>query len=175
MSDILKRDVSGKLKIFTHPKFILGFSNIQISQVINHAYKLFTIEDICNHVEIWDIHHAYKVFNILQNVFCDMNDVDLHANPDDVSSDEEEYLLPEDWNDLRTDEELAMLAINEMSLTELDDDCTLKNKVCIFNTPSVAKFTHLKACFFCTEKYCATIMPLSISVYTGVYIHTGQS
>ena len=25
--------------------------------------------------------------------------------------------------------------------------CTLKNKVCIFNTPSVAKFTHLKACF----------------------------
>jgi hypothetical protein len=156
MSDILKQDVSGKLKIFTHPKFKLGFSNIQISQVINHAYKLFTIEDICNHVEIWDIHHAYKVFNILQNVFCDMNDVDLHANPDDVSSDEEEYLLPEDWNDLGTDEELAMLAINEMSL---------KNKVCIFNTPSVAKFTHLKACFF-AEKYCATIMPLSIPVYT---------
>jgi hypothetical protein len=25
---------------------------------------------------------------------------------------------------------------------------TLKNKVCIFKTPSVAKFTHLKACFY---------------------------
>jgi hypothetical protein len=92
-----------------------------------------------------------------------MNGVDLHANPDDVSSDEEEYSLPEDWNDLGTDEELAMLAINEMSLTELDDDCTLKNKVCIFNTPTVAKFTHLKACFFAqrnTVQPC--IMPLSI-------------
>lgn len=126
MSDLLKRDASGKLKVFTHPKFILGFSNIQISQVINHTDKLFTIEDICNHVEIWDLCHAYIVFNILQNVFCDMNDMDLHANPDDVSSDEEEYLLPEDWNNLGTDEEFAMLAINEMSLTELDDEASFE-------------------------------------------------
>ncbi|CAB3982612.1 Hypothetical predicted protein [Paramuricea clavata] len=123
MSDIVKRDASGKLKIFTHPKFVLGFSNIQISQVINNADKLFTIEDICNHVEIWDIHHAYKVFNILQNVFCDMNDMHFHANPEDLFSDEEEYLLPEDWNDLGTDEELAILAINEMSL---DDEASFE-------------------------------------------------
>ena len=44
MSDILKRDVSGKLKISTHPKFILGFSNIQISQVINHATRFLQLK-----------------------------------------------------------------------------------------------------------------------------------
>ena len=100
ISDPLKRDASGKLKVFTHPKYILGFSNIQISQVINHAGKRFSIDNICSHVETWDLHHAYTVFNILQNVFSDMNDMDLHANPNDMSSDEEEYLLLEDWNDL---------------------------------------------------------------------------
>jgi hypothetical protein len=35
---------------------------------------------------------------------------------------------------------------------------TLKNKVCIFNTPSVTKFTHLKACFFTQLKVCILLV-----------------
>ena len=59
---LLKRDASGKLKIFNHPKFLLGFSDIQILQVIAHAPKIFTIDDICSYIEIWDIKHAYGVY-----------------------------------------------------------------------------------------------------------------
>ena len=47
---------------------------------------------------------------------------------------------------------------------------TLKNKVCIFNTPSVAKFTHLKACFLHSLRcvFCGK----GVNFYTplGVYL-----
>jgi hypothetical protein len=48
--------------------------------------------------------------------------------------------------------------------------CTLKNKVCIFNTPSVANFTHLKACFFTQLKVC--ICGKGVYFYTplGLYL-----
>ena len=59
LSDILKRDGSAKLKLLNHPKYILGFSEIQITQIIDLAEKLFTIDDICKYVEIWDLHHAH--------------------------------------------------------------------------------------------------------------------
>ena len=39
-----------------------------------------------------------------------------------LSSDEKAYPLPDDWNDLGCDEELAMLAVNELSqLSEVDE------------------------------------------------------
>ena len=49
---LLKRDASGNLKIFNHPSSLLGFSDIQISQVLRHCSLLFTVKDICNFVEI---------------------------------------------------------------------------------------------------------------------------
>lgn len=43
---MLKRDASGNLKIFNHPSLLLGFSDIQISQVLRHCSLLFTVKDI---------------------------------------------------------------------------------------------------------------------------------
>lgn len=121
LSDFVKRDASATLKVFNHPKFILGFSNIQISQVLDHADKLFTIDDICQHVEIWDLYHANKVYSILQKVFKDINNPSLCEYLDELSSDEEDSWLLDDWNDLGFDEELAMLAIDELSQSDIDE------------------------------------------------------
>ncbi|XP_078355691.1 bifunctional 3'-5' exonuclease/ATP-dependent helicase WRN-like [Oculina patagonica] len=114
---LLNRDASGNLKVFNHPSLLLGFSNIQISQVLSHCSVLFTIEDICNFVEIWDVSHAHKINSIMQKVFGDM--CATESVEDELSSDEENDLLPEDWNDLLLDEELAEMAIEE--LTQADD------------------------------------------------------
>ena len=71
---LLKRDACGNLKIFNHPSLLLlGFSDIQISQVIRHCSLLFTVKDICNFVEIKDLSHAYKIHAIMQKVFGDMD------------------------------------------------------------------------------------------------------
>jgi hypothetical protein len=119
LMDFIKRDGSGKLKVFNHPKFVLGFSSIQVSQVISNSCKIFTVRDICKYVEIWDLRHAHQIYDILQRVFGDMQDKDKLVNvSDDFSSDDEDDLLLDDWEDLGVDEELAMLAIDELSINQ---------------------------------------------------------
>lgn len=118
--NVLKRDANGKLKAFNHPKFLLGFSNTQISQIVMQAPKLFTLDDICYYIEIWDIKHAYKIYEIMQKVFEDMDRRDTCTNEDEISSDEDDDLLVQDWNDLALDEELAMMAIDDLSFSQMN-------------------------------------------------------
>ena len=120
ITSLLKRDANGKLKSFTHPKFLLGFSDIQISQVLDHCTEMFSISDICNLVEIWDLQHAIKIRGILDVIFMDMDDSLIHIEDDDLSSDEED-ILPEDWRDLALDNELANMAIENLSLSQRDN------------------------------------------------------
>ena len=122
LMQLLKRDASGNLNIFNHPSLLLGFSDLQISQVIRHCSLLFTVKDICNFVEIWDLSHAHKIHAIMQKVFGDMDCTNSTDAMEEFSSDEEDDLLPEDWNDLGLDDELAEMAMDELTLTEIDDD-----------------------------------------------------
>ena len=118
---LLKRDASGNLKTFNHPSLLLGFSDIQISQVLRHCSFLFTVKDIFNFVEIWDLSHAHKIHTIMQNVFGDMDVTNSINTMEEFSSDEEDELLPEDWNDLGLDDELAEMAMDELTLAEIDN------------------------------------------------------
>ncbi len=127
LMDLLKRDGSGKLKVFNHPNFVLGFSSIQVSQVISNSCKIFTIRDICSFVEIWDLHHAHQIYDILQRIFGDMVEKDkLDDVSDKFSPEDEDDLLLDDWEDLGVDEELAMMAIDELisinQTNQTDDD-----------------------------------------------------
>ena len=90
---LLKRDASGNLKIFNHPSSLLGFSDIQISQVLRHCSLLFTVKDICNFVEIWDFSHVHKNHTIMQKVFGDMDATNSMNITEEFSSDEEDELF----------------------------------------------------------------------------------
>lgn len=46
---------------------------------------------------------------------------DLTVVSEDFSSDEEDDLLPEDWNSILVDKELAELAIEELSQIDMND------------------------------------------------------
>lgn len=43
---------ASKLKCLTHPQFLLGFTELQIAQVLYHCDVLFSLQDICEKVEI---------------------------------------------------------------------------------------------------------------------------
>ena len=118
ITSLLKKDASGKVKSFTHPKFPLGFSHIQISQVLDHCLEMFSIRDICNLLEIWDLQHAIKIYGILDVIFMDMDDSLIDIDDDDLSSDED--VLPEDWRDLALDDELPDMAVQNLSLSQMD-------------------------------------------------------
>ena len=119
LTNLSKRDASGKLKYFTHPKFILGFSELQIQQVLDHCAHLFSIADICRFVEIWDLQHAFKIHGILQEMFGDLEDTDIGS--DDEMSDEEGEFIGSDWNDLALDDEMANMVLDNLSFSQWED------------------------------------------------------
>ena len=119
LTNLTKRDASGKLKYFTHPKFLLGFSELQIQQVLDHCAILFSIADICRFVEIWDFQHVFKVHAILQDIFGDLEETEIGS--DDKISDEEEEFFGSDWNDLALDNEIANMVLDNLSFSQLED------------------------------------------------------
>lgn len=119
LTNLTKRDASGKLKYFTHPKFILRFSELQIQQVLDHCANLFSIADICRFVEIWDLQHAFKIHGILQELFGDLEDTDIGSG--DEMSDEEEEFFGSDWNDLALDDEMANMVLDNLSFSQCED------------------------------------------------------
>ena len=120
LTNLSKRDASGKLKYFTHPKFVLGFSELQIQQTVDHCSKLFSISDICSLVEIWEMQHAYRIHGIMQAIFGDMEDTNTDTSDEEMSDEEEEGWSSE-WNDLVMDEELANMVIENLSFSQWDD------------------------------------------------------
>ncbi|XP_068689653.1 uncharacterized protein [Montipora foliosa] len=137
--DLLKSDSSGNLKLFNHPTLLLGFSDVQITQVMDHCSELFTLGDICDYVEIWDMLHARKIYSIMQKVFGDMVATNTNESVEEYSPDEEDdLLLPEDWNNLLLDKELVEMAIEEFSQIEMNDsDDTFSDSV-LKEVPSTA-------------------------------------
>jgi len=92
-------------------------------------------------VEIWDLSHAHKIHTITQKVFGDMDGIDSPTTMEEFSSDEEDELLPEDWNDLGLDDELAEMAMDELTLGEIDDS----QDESIDNMPQDIPFSALNA------------------------------
>lgn len=107
------------MKFFTNPKFLLGFSDLQIQQVAEHCNELFSVSDICTVVEIWDMQHAFEIHAVMQEVFGDMLDIELSS--EDECSDEESDFLGNDWNDLVVDDELANTVIDNLSFSQWDE------------------------------------------------------
>ncbi len=52
--------------------FFLEFGWVQIMQVLRSCDKLFTVEDVLEHVEIWRRHHAIAILVAIAEVFGDI-------------------------------------------------------------------------------------------------------
>ncbi|XP_068724074.1 ATP-dependent helicase wrn-1-like [Montipora capricornis] len=64
---------NGNVKTLTNLQFMLGFSQYQISQVLDNLHRIFSTADVCNLVEIWDRRHTQRILSIVSNVFKDIN------------------------------------------------------------------------------------------------------
>ena len=51
---------------------MLGFSEHQITQVLNNLLQIFTMSDVYNAVEIWDKRHAEKILSVINSLFGDI-------------------------------------------------------------------------------------------------------
>lgn len=114
--DLAKTSAGDELKTLTDPHVLLGFSELQISQVMHNLHKLFTIDDVCSTVEIWHLKHAYKILEILSQVYGDVGEIE-HFSDDQDEYDIELDDFNEEWDELLNDDSLFERAIENMSLS----------------------------------------------------------
>ena len=109
-----------QIKSLSHPQFLLGFSEVQVSQVCKNCAEIFTLQDILSKVEIWDMKHAHKILEILNEVFEDVSAMD-DACINDMLNESEECFMMEEWEDIAQDDLLLELALENLSISHLDN------------------------------------------------------
>jgi hypothetical protein len=104
---------------------MLGFSEHQITQVLNNIDQIFTMSDVCSAVEIWDKRHAEKILNIIINsVFGDLLvDEHLHDSRGESVLDMYEFddELLDDWQEVLQDNDMFDMIVENLSLSQLQD------------------------------------------------------
>jgi len=60
----LKKNIKAEKQV-SCPNVFMEFNGFHIKQVLDHCSKLFTIDDIYKHVEIWRYHYAVAILNPL--------------------------------------------------------------------------------------------------------------
>ena len=122
--ELLRKSAFGHVKSLTNLSSLLGFSELQIEQVVINCETLFCLEDVLRSIEIWDIlRHAKKILDVLSDVFGDIDSSVLNmlhntgVESDDECDDDE--LLGE-WAALAEDEELLNKLTNSFSFSEMD-------------------------------------------------------
>jgi len=123
VSNLISKSKNNQLKTLTHPQLLLGFSDVQITQVLDNCDMIFTLQDILNKVEIWDIKHAASILEMVNKVFGDVLEIDsaciselLSSEPDGL---ELQYLKGE-WDNLIQDDSLLELALENLSISHLE-------------------------------------------------------
>ena len=81
------------------------------------CHQLFSVEDICNCVEIWSIEHANNILLILADIFKDVNSSELEFTNEDTE--DVECMVESEWEDVR-DDSLVHLLMNESNVSEIN-------------------------------------------------------
>lgn len=111
---------NGNVKTLTNLQFMLGFSQHQISQVLDNLHRIFSIADIYMLVEIWDRKHARKILSIVSKVFGDISvDSDSQVAVNNTDNYEFDDDLLDDWTEFLQDDELYEMIVDNLSLSQL--------------------------------------------------------
>jgi len=94
---------------------LTGFSELQISQVLEHCSHLFTLQDVHSFVEIWDIKHAATILTQTDQVFSDTSSHNFNNSTEcweDADIENELDLALYDWNDVIDDDLMDLIFDN---------------------------------------------------------------
>ena len=128
--DLLKKS-NDQVKILTDHQFLLGFSEGQIGQVLKHCESIFSVQDVLDKVEIWDL-----------------EDFDDWAFDDDVSNELDHFATWNgEWDNLLQDDSLFEVAVENLSLWQQDISADVSNEQSGYYDLPLAALTAL-------EDYC---------------------
>ena len=142
MLQLVGTTANGNVKTLTNLQFMLGFSQHQISQVLNNLPRIFSIADIYKLVEIWHRRHAQRILVIFRNVFGDVNvDIEAQFAVGDTDSYEFDDDLLDEWNEFLEDGELYEMIVDNLSLSQLQSS-GLEDKTTMAMVPAMMMLWH---------------------------------
>ena len=107
---IVVNEGSRAISHVTYPTTLTQFGKYQIEQVMEHCDKIFTIENVMDHIEIWNKKHALEIFKIINGVFQDtVEDINTDS---DSNSDRSDNEIPPDyefWDEIINDQTFLSL------------------------------------------------------------------
>ena len=128
ISNLVSTAAKTDIKTLTGITLLLGFSELQIQQVLDNLHKLFSPSDICKFVEVWDMKHCNKILSIIKNIFKDIEDhPDTNGNSSTEMDGMDDIVLIDDWENLLDDSELFDMAIENISVSLLEESFTEQN------------------------------------------------
>ena len=134
---LLNTTANGEVKTLTNLHFMLGFSEHQISQVLENVASIFTLSDIYKSVEVWDKRHAQKILSVISTVFGDVTcDRDLNGTHFDSSIEFDDEFMDE-WDEIFQENELFDMIVDNMSLPQLDGSITMLEETLDNSTESL--------------------------------------
>jgi hypothetical protein len=105
------------VKHVLYPNVLLEFGKFHIAQILLNCHQLFSVEDICNCVEIWRMEHANNILLILANIFKDVDNSELEF--ENVDMEDVDCMVESEWADVR-DDSLVHLLMNESNISEIN-------------------------------------------------------
>ena len=72
VAELVRKHANGIIKSQISLPMLIGFSELQISQVLEHCGHLFTLQDVYSFIEIWDIKYAVNILTVIDQVFGDI-------------------------------------------------------------------------------------------------------
>lgn len=117
--NLMSNSPGENLTSIINPRFLLGFSTLQINQVMDNLKNLFSIKDITSLVEIWDMKHAYRVQQILNTVFCDIGNLEGNGSDSESSEDDEDNF--DVWADSMSDENMMEFLSDSLNMLEVEE------------------------------------------------------
>ena len=129
---LLNTTARGDVKTLTNLQFMLGFSEHQITQVLDNLDVIFSLSDVYRFVEIWDMCHAREILKVISKVFNDVATGIQSSEPSPLEEngyDFDEELLDE-WNEFLQDDDLFEMILDNLSLSQIDDSLLEQEPVC---------------------------------------------
>ena len=113
---------------------MLGFSQHQITQVLDNLDVIFSLSEVYRFVEIWDMCRAQEILRVIGNVFNDVATGMKSSEPSPLEENgydfDKEFL--DEWNEFLQDNDLLEMIVDNLSFSQRDNSLLEREPVCNF-------------------------------------------
>ena len=111
---------------------MLGFTDHQITQVLDNLDVIFSLPDVYGFVGIWDMCHAREILKVISNVFNDVATGKQVSEPSPLEENDYDFddELLDEWNEFLQDDDLFDMILDNLSLCQIEDSLLEQEPVC---------------------------------------------